>query len=94
LSVSASQDRTGKIHVSMCNLDPNKSVEVLYDVRGVQIGKISGKILTHSDMTAHNSFESPERVKPGIFRNFQKKDNIIIIVVPSKSAVVLEINQR
>ncbi len=93
LSVSASQDRTGKIHVSICNLDPNKSVEVLCDVRGVKTGKISGKVLTHSDMTAHNSFESPDRVKPGIFRNFKKKDNRIVIMVPSKSVVLLEIDR-
>lgn len=94
LSVSASQDNTGKIHVSLCNLNPNKPVEVLCDIRGVKTGKISGMVLTHSDMTAHNSFENPERVKPGIFKDFHEKDNRINIVMPPKSVVVLEINQQ
>ena len=46
LSVSASRDGSGRIHVSICNLDPQKPAELVGVVVGVKIRRLSGQLLT------------------------------------------------
>jgi alpha-N-arabinofuranosidase len=44
-------------------------------------------------MTAFNSFETPEVVKPAGFRDFTYKNGVLTINMPSKSVVVLELTK-
>ena len=46
LNVSASQDKAGKIHVTLCNLDPNAPAEVTCELEGAKARKLSGRVLT------------------------------------------------
>ncbi len=94
LSASASQDQNGKIHVSLCNLDPNHSVEVALEFRGVNINSVRGRVLTADKMTTHNTFEKPDNIKPGVFKSAQLKKGIITATLPSKSVVVLEVSKE
>lgn len=91
LSVSASQNKNGKIHLSLCNLDPNQPAEVLCEIRGAQAKIVSGRILTAAKMNAHNTFKSPHTVRIEAFRDFRLKDNKIQTTLPSKCVVVLAI---
>lgn len=91
LNVSASKDDFGRIHISLCNLDPGKSAEVNCAIEGAEPSKVSGRILTAKDMTAHNTFENPDAVKPANFSDFKLEDNILTTTLPAKSIVVLEI---
>ena len=94
LSVSASRDKTGRIHISLCNLDPHQPVRLDCELRGIQIRNINGRVLTAPAMNAHNTFDRPDEVKPGIFRDFIVKNNHIQIEHPPKSVVVLEIETK
>jgi alpha-N-arabinofuranosidase len=91
VSVSASRDKEGTIHVSLCNLDPNRSIEAVLEFRGVNIKNVKGKILTADRMTAHNTFEKPENLKPAVFKSVQLKKGDIVATLPPKSVVVLEL---
>jgi len=91
LSASASRDKAGKIHLSLCNFDPLKPVEAVCELRGAKAGNISGRILTAAEMTAHNTFDNPEVVNPEVFKGFRLKNNEISLTLPPKSVVVLEI---
>jgi alpha-N-arabinofuranosidase len=51
----------------------------------------SGRVFTADVMTAHNTFENPEVVKPAAFNDFQLEGNVLTTMVPSKSVVVLAI---
>jgi alpha-N-arabinofuranosidase len=42
-------------------------------------------------MTAHNTFDNPEAVKPAVFNDVQLKEDVLTVVLPAKSVVVLEI---
>jgi alpha-N-arabinofuranosidase len=42
-------------------------------------------------MQAHNTFDSPETIKPGEFREFKLTDDGFTATLPGKSVVVLEI---
>lgn len=91
LNVSASKDNSGRIHISFCNLDPGKTAEVRCALEGVEPSKISGRVLTAKTITAHNTFENPDAVKPVAFSDFNLEGNILTTTLPAKSVVVLEI---
>jgi alpha-N-arabinofuranosidase len=91
LNVSASKDKSGKIHISLCNLDPNNSATLDCELRGVKAKKVSGRVLTASTMNSHNTFEKPDVVKPGIFKDVKLNGSMLTATLPSNSVVVLEI---
>jgi alpha-N-arabinofuranosidase len=91
LNVSASKDKSGRIHISLCNLDPKNSARLVCELQGTKPKKISGRALTADVMTAHNTFDRPEVVKPAAFDNFQLRDNTLTVTLPSKSVVLLGI---
>ncbi|MBL7083978.1 MAG: alpha-N-arabinofuranosidase [Candidatus Aminicenantes bacterium] len=91
LSVSASRDKSGRIHISINNLDPNNAAKVVCELRGSKAKSVTGRILTAADKTAHNTFEIPETLKPAVFKTVQLKNNILSTTLPPKSVVVLEI---
>jgi alpha-N-arabinofuranosidase len=94
MSVSASRDKDGTIHVSLCNLDPNHPIEAVLEFRGVNIKNVKGRILTADRMTAHNTFEKPENLKSAVFKSVLLKKGNIVATLPSKSVVVLEISKK
>jgi len=91
LSVSASRDLTGKIHVTLCNLNPNQPAELACELAGAKAKSISGRVLTADAITAHNTFDKPETVKPTEFTAFKATDAGFSATLPAKSVVVLEV---
>lgn len=92
ISVSASQDEEGKIHISLCNIDPHSSQRLDCELRGFSPESVSGRILTSDEMTAHNTFENPDMVHPAEFNNIKIEGMKLSTVLPPKSVVVLEVN--
>ena len=91
ISVSSSMDGEGKIHVSICNLNPKEDTEVDIDIRGKEVKNISGKVLTGQEINAMNTFEDSNQIKIESFKNVKVENNHVNCKVPSKSVVVLEI---
>jgi alpha-N-arabinofuranosidase len=91
ISASASKDKDGKIHITLCNLNPNESQDMTCELRGYTPQSVSGRILTADAMTAHNTFDKPETVKPEEFKDAKIEGNGVTTVLPPKSVVVLEI---
>ena len=90
ISISASQDENGKIHISICNLNPSQGIKMDFEIRGADVKKIEGKILTASEINAMNTFEESNRVKIEVFKNAKIENNHAICEIPSKSVVVIE----
>jgi len=90
-STAASRDGSGKIHVSLCNLDPNRPATVACELRGAKPQRIAGRVLTAAEMTAHNTFEAPNRVQPVDFTGCQLTDAGFTATLPAKSVAVLEL---
>jgi len=93
MNVSASQDAGGKVHVSLCNIDPHAAVSLKAQVRGFAPKKISGLVLTANEITAHNTFENASAVQPAPFRDARVVDGGFEAKLPAKSVVVLEIEK-
>ena len=91
LNVSASRDTSGKIHVTLCNLNPNEPAEIACDLQGAKAQKLSGRMLAAPEITAHNTFAQPETVKPSEFSAFKTTTEGFTATLPSKSVVALEV---
>jgi alpha-N-arabinofuranosidase len=91
LNVSASKDQSGKVHISICNLDAKAPAELVCELRGAQPKKATGRMLTAETITEHNTFEKPEAVWPTDFGDFSITGGLLTVKLPAKSVVVLEV---
>ncbi len=91
ISVSSSIDSEGKIHISLCNLDPNQDSVLSCELVGGNYTIVSGSILTASGINAMNTFEHPDQVIVVPFNNVTISENNITATIPAKSIVVLEV---
>ena len=92
LSASASLSKDKKVHVSLCNLDPNKPQELKVELRGMKAGKVAGRVLTAKAMTAHNTFDKPNAVRAAAFKGARAGRLGLTVQLPAMSVVVLEIS--
>jgi alpha-L-arabinofuranosidase len=91
LSASASRDKDGKVHLSIVNLDPNRPAEITTQVAGSTVTNITGEVLTAPMMSAMNTFDNPNAVKPAPFDGYKIEGSQVILSIPPKSVVVLEL---
>ena len=91
LNVSASKDESGKIHVTICNLDPDHALKLDCELRGMKAKKVTGRVLTAPAINSHNTFEQPDAVKTKAFRDVELKNGLLVATLPAKSVVVLEV---
>ncbi|HEY2084221.1 MAG TPA: alpha-L-arabinofuranosidase C-terminal domain-containing protein, partial [Verrucomicrobiae bacterium] len=91
LSASSSVDSTGAIHVTLCNLNPNNPASLTCQIQGAMPKTVSGQVLTASEMTAHNTFENPNAVKPEPFTAVQMVSGGFSATLPPKSVVAIEL---
>jgi len=91
ISASASMDNSGRVHISLANLNPNKEITLTCPVIGETYKTITGEVLTADQINAFNTFENPEVVKPVPFKGFKMKNGVLTVTMPSKSVVVLEL---
>ena len=86
---SASRDKAGKVHLSLVNLDPHHEISVECTVDGASTTNVTGRILTASAMTDHNTFEAPHRVEPKAFTGATAPNGKLTVNLPAMSVVVL-----
>jgi alpha-N-arabinofuranosidase len=92
INVSASQDQSGQINISICNIHPNQSDEIILNLEGItKDSKVVGRVLTAEKINAHNTFETPNNVEPAKFYDYKLAQNKITVNMPSKSVLVLQI---
>jgi len=93
ISASASRDARGAVHISLCNLDPTRDLDLLCDLRGMEATAVSGRVLTADAIDAHNTFDQPEAVCPAPFAGARLRPGGLSIQLPARSVVVLEVTQ-
>ncbi|HZJ57600.1 MAG TPA: alpha-N-arabinofuranosidase [Clostridia bacterium] len=94
VSASASKNKDGIIHVSLCNLHHSEPTDLNLKLRGLLLGRITGRILTSDNMNDHNTFQEPEKVQPKTFNDYNiLDDNSLSINLPPKSVVLLAIEK-
>jgi alpha-N-arabinofuranosidase len=91
LSASASRDGEGRLHLSLVNLDPNQPAEITTTFMGSTIRSVSGEVLTAPAVNTANTFDHPNAVRPARFSGYKIQNSQVILSIPPKSVVVLEL---
>jgi alpha-N-arabinofuranosidase len=91
VSASASRDKAGRVHISLVNIDPNRSQEVSVTIRGLKASGVSGRILTSGKVQDHNTFDNPNFIKPAEFKGATLSGDVLKVSLPPVSVVVLEV---
>ncbi len=89
MNVSASRAEDGRIHVSLCNIDPKNAITVQAQLEGASVKTIRGQVLTANLITAHNTFEDPWIVEPVAFNGVTITEGGFTAEIPARSVVVL-----
>ena len=91
VSASASRDASGRIHISLANVDLAKEQSIQLSLKDEKVKSVKGEILTSSNIQAYNSFEHPDAIQPQVFKGAKVKNGQLIVTLPAKSIVVLEV---
>lgn len=91
INCSASIDESGKLHISLCNIDPKAGHEIVCELKQFTPRSVTGQILTAKEMNAHNTFDNPNVVVPQKFSGCSLKNKSVFVSLPPKSIVVLEL---
>ena len=91
ISVSASRNDKGVVHLSVVNLDPDSDAAITLALNGVKTGSASARVLTATAMDAHNDFDAPERLAPRELKGVAVRGSNVTLKVPAKSVSVLEL---
>lgn len=91
VSVSASKDKNGIVHVSLVNIDLKNKQDITLNLKGLKSSSISGKILASDNVRSHNTFENPAKVTPAAFKGATVNGDVLKVSLPATSVVVLEL---
>ena len=91
VSASASKDQSGKLHISLTNIDNTKSQEVEIDLKGFKAKQVTGRILTSPKVQDHNTFDNPANVVPKTFKDAVISASTLKVSMPPNSVIVLEL---
>jgi alpha-N-arabinofuranosidase len=94
ISASASKDQAGRIHLTLCHTDPTKSATLNVEVRGAEIQRVTGRVLTAGELNARNTFENPEVLQPRHLREEHlrvENGNSVTVTLPPASVAVLRL---
>lgn len=91
LNVSASQDSLSVVHITLVNIDPNNSITLSTTLNQVKWSTVTGQVLTSAKITDINTFDKPNTVVIVKFDGAKKQGDLLNVVLPSKSVVLLTI---
>jgi alpha-N-arabinofuranosidase len=90
ISVSASKDNNGLVHVSMVNVDSKKENNIEIDLNELAVKNITAKVLTSKTLQDHNSFDNPTKIQPTDYKGFEVKKGKLTVTIPPFSIVMVE----
>lgn len=89
ISVSASKNEAGNIHLSLVNIDAKKEHKVEIDLEGLNVESMTGQILKSKKIQDHNTFDDPEKINITDFKSFKLRKGKLEVSLPPFSVVVL-----
>lgn len=91
VSISASKDSLGRVHISLTNIDAKKGQDVSVNLGGSSFKSVNGRILSSAKLQDYNSFENPSKIAPVVFKDAGIKGSLLTVKMPPFSVVVLEL---
>ncbi len=93
LNASASTDKNGKIHITVCNIDPSREIPLTLLLKGARhLSAAGARVLTAAKITDFNEFGKKASVVPVTFSGFKISENKISLKIPARSVLEIECN--
>jgi alpha-N-arabinofuranosidase len=92
VSASATRRPGGPVSLSLVNTDPQHAVTLSCTLAGFTPKSVNGRVLTASEMNAHNTFAQPDAIRPVNFTGAKLDGHALHVELPSKAVVILELN--
>ncbi len=92
LSATASRSDSGRMHLTVSNLDAEKARTLRCVVRGATVQRVQGTVLTAGAIAAHNTFDEPSRVAPVPFDAVRRQGECLDLELPARSVVALQLD--
>jgi alpha-N-arabinofuranosidase len=90
ISASASRHQSGDILLTLCNLYPSTTLTLTCELNEFQCNSVLGSILSGDTITAHNTFDMPNRVQPTVFEGATLENpHLLKIQLPAASVIAL-----
>lgn len=90
---SVSKDKDGIITITLNNLSIESAEEVEVQLANGVYKVVEARIVTNSDMHAHNTFEAPEEVTEKDFNDYEVKGENILVKLPVNSVVEMRLQK-
>lgn len=91
ISVSASKDSLGRVHISLVNIDTKKPHQLVIDAAQLNFSSITGRILSSASIQDYNSFTEPSKIRPAAFNRASQNNKRITLEIPPASVIVLQL---
>jgi alpha-N-arabinofuranosidase len=92
LSAAATRAADGKtVHLSLVNTNPNQPGTVAVTLAGISPTSAVGRLLTATTMQTHNTFASPDGVKPVPFAGVTLKAGVLEVRLPAMAVAIVEL---
>lgn len=90
LSLSASKDTTGVVHLSLVNIDHAKPYSIQLNMDQLKVNQVKASILASDNLEDYNSFEQTDNVVPRPFEKMEFVDGVVTLAIPPFAVIVLE----
>lgn len=91
LSVSASQNTSGDIHISLVNIDSQKAHAVSIPLEDIKYNKVSIEAIHSPEIQDHNTFDAPHKVGIKMFTEYYIKKDQLQLEIPAHSVLLVKI---
>jgi alpha-L-arabinofuranosidase len=91
-NLTAARATDGKTYVAVANLDASNGQSIRLALGTLKAASVTGTVLTHALMDAHNAPGEREVIAPETFRGGRIADGALTLKVPAKSVVVVRLD--
>ena len=77
------------VHITLVNIDPGKTITLSTTLNQVKWSTVTGEVLTSAKITDINTFDKPGNIVIAKFDGAKKQGDLLNVVLPSKSVVLL-----
>jgi alpha-N-arabinofuranosidase len=91
INASASRDSLGAVHISIVNVDANKTITIRTSLQGLPSKSIGGQILTSAKVNDINTFDQPDNIHLAGFKGARREGDELVVTLPAHSVVMLEL---
>lgn len=88
VSATAAKAKDGKLYLALVNAHPHRAEAVTIRLSGESLHAAKGRILTATEMDAHNTFSAPDTIAPAPFV-VKATDGKLKVDLPAKSIIVV-----